>query len=636
MGSGPDVAAFYSTFIHKTRYARWKDDLNRREHGEETVHRYMDFFGPRIPEKDRHKISNEIEQAILDMGVMPSMRAMMTAGKALEKDNAAGYNCAYLAVDDQRAFDEAMYLSMCGTGVGFSVERQYVNQLPTVAESFHDSSVVLKVRDSKIGWATAFKELIALLYTGMIPTWDLSAIRQKGAKLKTFGGRASGPEPLNDLMKFSVRLFQGAAGRKLTSIECHDLMCKVADVVVSGGVRRSAMISLSNLSDERMRHAKTGEWYKEENTPWRRLANNSAVYTEKPEIGMFMKEWLSLYESKSGERGIFNRASAVLAAKATGRRKWEGIEFGCNPCGEILLRSMSFCNLTEVVIRPTDTWADIRRKVRLATILGTLQATLTDFRYLRKQWKKNAEEERLLGVSLTGIEDNRLTSTNGPDLEKNLAALKQICIEVNTEWSDKLGINPAAAVTCIKPSGTVSQLVDCAPGIHDRHSRFVLRATRNDAKDPVTEFLKAMGVPWEPESSKPNDVCVFYFPMKSPDTSVFRTDRNAIQQLELYLTYKRHWTEHNPSCTIYIREHEWLAAGAWVYENFNEIGGISFLPYSEHIYKQAPNTEITKAEYDKLVAAFPVVDWNLLPEFEIEDCTNTQKEPACAGGSCEI
>jgi ribonucleoside-diphosphate reductase alpha chain len=325
-----------------------------------------------------------------------------------------------------------------------------------------------------------------------------------------------------------------------------------------------------------------------------------------------------------------------LAAKATGRRKWEGIEFGCNPCGEILLRSMSFCNLTEVVIRPTDTWADIRRKVRLATILGTLQATLTDFRYLRKQWKKNAEEERLLGVSLTGIEDNRLTSTNGPDLEKNLAALKQICIEVNTEWSDKLGINPAAAVTCIKPSGTVSQLVDCAPGIHDRHSRFVLRATRNDAKDPVTEFLKAMGVPWEPESSKPNDVCVFYFPMKSPDTSVFRTDRNAIQQLELYLTYKRHWTEHNPSCTIYIREHEWLAAGAWVYENFNEIGGISFLPYSEHIYKQAPNTEITKAEYDKLVAAFPVVDWNLLPEFEIEDCTNTQKEPACAGGSCEI
>jgi len=623
----------YSTYIYKSRYSRWIEEESRRENWDETVDRYLKFFAPRIPKDVREQTVCELREAILNMDVMPSMRAMMTAGKALEKDNAAGYNCSYLAVDDQRAFDEAMYLSMCGTGVGFSVERQYTDQLPVVAENFYPSSVVLKVRDSKIGWATAFKELIALLYTGMVPTWDLTKIRPAGSILKTFGGRASGPEPLNQLFVFTTKLFQRAAGRKLKSIECHDLMCKVADVVVVGGVRRSAMISLSDLFDDQMRVAKSGQWWEADGQ--RGLANNSAVYIEKPPIEIFMKEWVALHESKSGERGIFNRKAATLAAKKTGRRKWEGIDFGCNPCAEILLRSKGFCNLTEVVCRPSDSESDLVRKVRLATILGTLQATLTKFRYLRKAWQKNAEEEALLGVSLTGIMDNQMMVDADPEM---LARLKRVALDTNAEWAPRLGVNVSAAVTCVKPSGTVSQLVDSAPGIHPRYAHHYMRGVRNDQKDPVADLLKACGVPYEPDVTKPNDVDVFYFPVESPLTSVVRTQLDAIGQLELYYRYRSFWCEHNPSCTVYVRPHEWLKVAAWVYEHFDDICGVSFLPFAEddHSYKQPPFSELTETQYHEAVLQFPTVDWNQLSTFELEDRTTNAKELACSAGHCEI
>jgi ribonucleoside-diphosphate reductase alpha chain len=624
----------YQTYIAKSRYARWLPEQGRREHWNETVHRYVDFFASRIPKADREATIKEIEEAILHMGVMPSMRSMMTAGPALEKDNCAGYNCSYIAVDDPRAFDEAMYISMCGTGVGFSVERQYVNQLPVIAEKFFDADTVIRVRDSKIGWASSFRQLISLLYGGLIPKWDLSAVRPAGSVLKTMGGRASGPEPLDQLFKFTVNIFQKAAGRKLNSLECHDLMCTVADIVVVGGVRRSAMLSLSNLSDERMRNAKNGQWWNE--FGHRRLANNSVAYTEKPEPEIFIKEFLTLIESKSGERGIFNRVAAQQWAKRSGRRKWENIEFGCNPCGEINLRSKGFCNLSEVVVRPTDNKASIKKKIRLATVIGCLQATLTDFRYLRKEWQKNAEEERLLGVSLTGIMDSKLMSTNGPELGKLLDEFREYAVEVATEWAGKLGINVPAAITCVKPSGTVSQLVNSSSGIHMRFSPWISRAVREDRKSPISAFLKSLGVPHEPESVKPNDVDVFYFPLETPATSVCRNDLNAIEQLEIYLTYKMHWTEHNPSCTIYVKEPEWTDVLAWVFKHFDIIGGVSFLPHTDHVYKQAPYSELTKDQYFDTMDKMPPIDWGLLQAFENDDRTEGAKELACSAGVCEI
>jgi len=543
-------------------------------------------------------------------------------------------NCSYMAVDDPRAFDEAVYISMCGVGLGFSVERQYVGKLPVIAESFFDEPTVIKVRDSKIGWATAFRQLIALLYGGLVPKWDLSALRPAGSPLKTFGGRASGPDPLDRLFKFAVQLFRNAAGRRLTSLECHDLICMVADIVVSGGVRRSAMISLSNLSDDRMRNAKTGQWWIE--NPQRALANNSAVYTERPEMGMFLREWLSLYESRSGERGIFNREAATKHSASNGRRETKDIDFGVNPCVEIILRSKGLCNLTEAVARPGDDKKILMEKVRIATIMGTLQSTLTNFRYLRKDWQKNAEEERLLGVSLTGIMDNKLLSTNGPELASLLDDLRQHVIEVNKEWSERLGIPQSAAATCVKPSGTVALLANSSPGIHPRYGRFLLVSIREDRKNPIGQFLKQAGVPSEPEANKPDDVDVFYFPSESPSSSVLRDGITAIGQLELYLTYKKHWTEHNPSTTVYVRDHEWLDVAAWVYRHFDTIGGVSFLPYSSHIYKQAPFAEVTEAEFRERTAKMPELDWAGLAEFEKNDHTTSMKEPACGNGSCGL
>lgn len=623
----------YRLYIHKSRYARFIDEKKRRENWEETVQRLVDFYVTKFPEHST-VLTTGIKQSITDMKVMPSMRSLMTAGLALERDNIAGYNCSYIAVDNIKCFSEALYILMCGTGLGFSVERQFVAQLPAVAEDFYDSETTISVKDSKLGWAVALHELISLLYQGRVPKWDLTKLRPAGARLKTFGGRSSGPGPLNELFDFCVATFKKAAGRKLNSIEAHDIMCKIGAIVVVGGVRRSALISLSNLSDERMRNAKNGQWWETE--VQRALANNSVAYTEKPDIGIFMKEWLSLYESKSGERGIFNRVSAIKQSRSTGRRETEGHEFGTNPCGEIILRPNEFCNLTEVVIRDGDTLEDLCEKIKYAAILGTFQATLTDFKYIRNIWRKNCEEERLLGVSLTGIMDHKVLSGRaGKETLTNwLDAMRQAAIDTNKEWSTKLGINQAAAITTVKPSGTVSQLVDSASGIHPRYSKYYIRTVRQDKKDPLGQFLKDAGIPCEDDVTKPESTWVFSFPQKSPEHAVFRDEMSAIEQLEHYMVYKKHWCEHNPSITVYVRENEWLEVGAWVYENFNDIGGVSFLPHSDHIYKQAPYQEVTKEQYEELLSKMPEIDWDAF--VEASDNSEGHKELACVAGGCEI
>jgi ribonucleoside-diphosphate reductase alpha chain len=568
----------------------------------------------------------------------------MTAGDALDRDNVAGFNCSYLAIDNVRSFDELMYILLCGTGVGFSVERQYIANLPTVSEDFHDSDTTIVVADSKIGWAKAFRELVGLLYQGQIPKWDVSRVRAAGARLKTFGGRASGPEPLVDLFRFTIKTFQGAKGRKLNSLECHDLVCKIADIVVVGGVRRSALISLSNLTDDRMRHAKMGQWW--EDNPQRALANNSICYTEKPDVRAFLQEWTALYESKSGERGIYNRVASQKIAERNGRRD-KSYDFGTNPCSEIILRNKQFCNLTEVVVRPEDTLDTLKEKVRIAAILGTLQATLTNFRYLSKEWKKNTEEEALLGVSLTGIMDHKTLSgfTRGFEedgspittLQDWLSELKETAIETNREWAAQLGINPSTAITCVKPSGTVSQLVDSASGIHPRYAAHYIRTVRTDKKDPIYHFLKDKGVPVEDAIGKENSTAVFSFPMKAPTGGVMRDDMTALEQLELWKIYAEHWCEHKPSITVYVREEEWLDVGAWVWKHFDLLSGVSFLPHTDHIYKQAPYQEITEEEYERALAAMPKeIDWSLLSEYETTDMTTGSQELACVAGSCEI
>lgn len=641
----------YQKYIAASRYARWIEAENRRETWEETVARLISFWQGRFPDlgKDIYK---ELKDAIINLEVMPSMRSLMTAGKALDKDEMAGFNCSYVAIDHPRAFDEVMYILMCGTGLGFSVERQEIASLPLVAEEMHDTDTTIVVRDSKIGWASAFREMISMLYSGRIPKWDVSKIRPAGARLKTFGGRASGPDPLVDLFKFTVGIFRNATGRKLNSLEVHDIVCKIADIVVVGGVRRSALISLSNLTDERIRHCKDNLTFQAANGTWevregqRFLANNSVAYTEKPDMGIFLKEWTSLYESKSGERGIFNRVAATKNALKSGRREVDGWDFGTNPCAEIVLRSMGLCNLSEVVVRSGDTYESLRRKVRLASILGTLQSTLTNFRYVRSGWKRNAEEERLLGVSLTGIMDNKFLSIaemspeehnrygKGLGISELLEELKNEAIKTNQEWADKLGVPPSVAITTVKPSGTVSQLVDSSSGIHPRYSEYYIRTVRADTKDPLATFLAEQGVPNEPDVTKPDSVTVFSFPMKSPEGAVLRNDMTAIDQLEHYLVYGKHWAEHSVSITVYVREHEWFEVGAWVYEHFDELGGVSFLPHSDHSYKQAPYQEIEKVEYDEWVAAFPDIKWH---EFqETEDTLENTKELACVAGQCEI
>jgi ribonucleoside-diphosphate reductase alpha chain len=630
----------YQNFIHLSRYSRWVDEKGRRETWEETVDRYFSFFDEHLKENYNYKVPGELRKelrdAVLNLDIMPSMRCLMTAGEALRRDHVAGYNCSYVAVNRVRAFDEIMYILMCGTGVGFSVERQYVEKLPTIAEEFTNSDTTIIVEDSKLGWAKAYKELISLLIGGQIPKWDLTKIRPAGARLKTFGGRASGPRPLDDLFRFTVETFRAASGRKLTSIEAHDLVCKIAEIVVVGGVRRSALISLSNLTDERMREAKSGAWWV--SNPQRALANNSVAYKEKPEIGTFMDEWVSLYKSKSGERGIFNRDATRKTVAKLGDRRDPNYEFGTNPCSEIILRDREFCNLSEVIVRASDTEETLARKVRLATVLGTWQSTLVDFRYLSSEWRKNCQEEALLGVSMTGIMDCHLT--NGGDgmhkLKTVLRELRELAVKTNADYAKKIGVNPSAAITCVKPSGTVSQLTDSASGIHARHSEYYIRTVRADNKDPLCKFMKDLGFPNEADGMKPDHTTVFSFPIKSPK-SVYRNDLTALQQLEMWLIYQENWCEHKPSVTITVREHEWLEVGAWVYAHFDKISGISFLPHSDHTYKQAPYQECSIAEYEALAAKIPTnVDWSGLCKYEKEDNTAGTQTMACSGDKCEL
>jgi len=622
----------YQTFIATSRYARWIEEKGRRETWGETVQRYTDYLHSKdinLTEQDW----DDIEGAILELDVMPSMRALMTAGAAADRDNTCIYNCSYVAVDHPRAFDEAMFILLCGTGVGFSVERQAISQLPEISASLADSDDLIVVQDSKEGWAKSLRKLISHLYTGDIPKWDLSKVRPAGSRLKTFGGRASGPEPLNDLFKFVVAKFKGATGRRLNSIECHDIMCKIGEVVVVGGVRRSAMISLSNLSDTRMAHAKSGSWW--ENEPQRALANNSACYTEKPDMETFLREWLALVESKSGERGIFSRVAAEAHVAKNGRRE-TGYAWGTNPCSEIILRNAQFCNLTEVVVRETDDLEKLKRKVRLATILGTAQSTFTHMPYLRPIWTKNTASERLLGVSLTGIMDHPVLGKN-VDSAKWLAEMKQVAIDTNAEYAERLGIEVSAAITCVKPSGTVSQLVDSASGIHARHSDYYIRTVRGDNKDPLTQFLKDAGIPAEADVMKPDATTVFSFPTKSPSSAVTRNAMTAIQQLELSQTYAEQWCEHKPSVTITVRDHEWLLVGSWVFDNFDLCSGISFLPHSDHTYAQAPYQECTAAEYADMKQKMPTsIDWSALSLYEKEDHTSGSQTLACTSGACEI
>ncbi len=619
----------YQTFIATSRYARWIEEENRRETWAETVGRFIDNIVR--PADIDTKTINEIEEAILNLEVMPSMRALMTAGQAADRDNTCVYNCSYLPVDHPRAFDEAMFILLCGTGVGFSVERQAIQKLPQVPEDLAEVEDTIVVQDSKEGWAKSLRKLISLLYVGDIPKWDLSKIRPAGARLKTFGGRASGPEPLNDLFNFVVGKFKGATGRKLNSVECHDIMCKIGEVVVVGGVRRSAMISLSNLSDDRMRHAKSGQWW--ENEGQRALANNSVAYTEKPDMETFMREWTALVESKSGERGIFSRDAADKHVERNGRRE-TGREWGTNPCSEIILRPYQFCNLTEVVVRPTDTEKTLARKVKLATILGTIQSTYTHMPYLRPVWKRNTEEERLLGVSLTGIMDNEIT--NKPTA-KILNKLRHVAVQTNNEVAQQLGISASAAITCVKPSGTVSQLVDSASGIHARHSTHYIRTVRGDNKDPLTQFMQDVGIPAEPCVMKPESTTVFSFPVASPDGAITRNDMTAIEQLELWKMYALEWCEHKPSVTITVRDEEWLKVGAWVYDNFDICSGVSFLPHSDHTYAQAPYQDCDKAVYTETLSAMPKsIDWSRLSDYEKEDNTAGTQTLACSGDSCEV
>lgn len=633
----------YSQFIHQSRYARWLHEEQRRETWEETVKRYFDFFEVHLKRECNFTVHtslrNRLERAVLAREVMPSMRALMSAGPALERENMAGFNCSYIAIDKPTAFDEVLYILMNGTGVGYSVESHYVSKLPTVSETFQKTDTCIIVPDSKLGWAKATRELIALLYAGQVPSWDVSQLRPAGAPLKTFGGRASGPDPLVGMFRFTVDLFKRNAGRKLSTLDCHDLVCKIADTIVVGGVRRSALICLSDLNDDFMRGAKSGRWWEE--NPHRALANISYVATERPPVGLFMREWLSLYESRSGERGIFSRLAAKSQCVKTGRRD-EDHEWGTNPCSEIILRSRQVCNLTECVVRATDTEETLLEKVKLATILGTWQSTLTNFKYVPQTWKKNTQEERLLGVSLTGIFDNPLTYLcdtrfSEDSLAQLLRSLKEHAIETNKKYAKKLDINPSAAITCVKPSGTVSQLVDAASGIHPRHSEYYIRSVRMDKKDPLSKMMVDMGFPHEDELTHPDSVMVFYFPQQAPDQALTRKEVNPLDHMKLWKIYQDNYCEHKPSVTISVKEHEWLAVGDWVYRHYEQVAGLSFLPASEHIYRQAPYQECTKEEYDALLKKMPEsVDWLKLREYEATDQTIGTQELACSSGVCEL
>lgn len=626
-----DIRDPFRSFISKSRYARWIPEYGRRETWEETVNRYADFIAPKVELVPEDK-SGLIDK-ILNHEVMPSMRAIMTAGEALERSNVAGYNCSFVAVDDLRAFDEALYILMCGTGLGFSVEKRHVRYLPEVPAEITPSDKIIVVEDSKEGWARAYRELIESLFRGELPKWDLRQLRPEGARLKTFGGRSSGPGPLNELFEFTVALVAGARGRKLEPEEAHELMCKIGSVVVVGGVRRSALISLSSLTDDKIRDCKSGNWW--DSKPHLALSNNSAVYNSKPSRSEFDREWQALIASGSGERGIFNLAGA---REHTPERRDASKIQGTNPCAEILLRSMGFCNLTEIIVREDDTLETLKEKVRWATLIGTWQSTLTNFPYLREQWKINAEEERLLGVSMTGQMGHAvLNGREGRALRKQwLKELKHVAVMTNRKEARRLGINPAAAITTVKPSGTVSTLTNTSSGMHAWHDLYYIRTVRVDKNDPIGRFMEDADVPMEQDVMNPKAV-VFSFPFKAPEGAMTRNDQTAIDQLETWLDYKMYWTEHSPSVTVSVKPEEWEEVGNWVFEHFDLITGISFLPYSDHVYKQAPFQTVDKETYEAALALMPTeLHWDYLPLYEKEDTTTGSQTLACTAGVCDV
>lgn len=626
-----DALTPFQSFIFISRYSRWLPSHNRRESWDECVDRWWNYFTDKVPTLAERP---DVKEAILNLEVLPSMRSLMTAGIALDHDNTCLYNCSYLPIESVDSFAELFVILMNGTGTGYSVERQYTDKLPTVANKIvKNFDKVIVVEDSKEGWGNALKTLFNDLYSGKHPKWDLSKVRPSGARLKTFGGRASGPAPLDNLFKFLVKVFYNAQGRKLSALECHDTCCAIANAVIVGGVRRSAMISLSDLGDREIAMCKSGAWW--EQAGFRSYANNSAVYRGKPPMGQFLEEWTSLYNSHSGERGMINRRALQEQAVKWGREK--NCEYGTNPCAEIILKPFEFCNLSTVVVRTDDTAASLKKKVELATIIGTVQSTFVKFPYLRPEWKKNCEEERLLGVSMTGIFDNKLTSglEGKPKLVRLLENLRDHATATNLKWAEKLGINPSKSITCVKPEGTTSCLVDSASGLHPRYADYYFRRIRLDKKDPLYNLMKDQGVPCEDDVINPTSTAVFTFAMKAPRGTVTTEDLRALDHLDLWKTYQEHYCHHKPSVTVNYKDSEFLEVGNWLWENFDMATGIAFLPGGDnHTYAQAPFEQIDSATY----AAHPKVkvNFNDLMKYESEDNTEVGKEFACSAGGCQI
>ena len=623
-----------SEFVYYRSYSRWIEEENRRETWIETVDRYMNFMRENLDDALSPEEYQEIHDAVLRQEVMPSMRLMWSAGEAAKATNVAAYNCSYIAPTKIEDFAEIMYVSMCGAGVGFSIESQTAQQLPQIKKQTGERLPAHIVHDSKEGWCNALTAGLRTWFTGKDVDFDFSKLRPEGARLKTMGGRSSGPGPLRDLMDFTRRKILARQGRRLSNLDVHDIICKIGDIVVSGGVRRSALISLSDFDDIEMRDAKKGQFYIKD--PQRSLANNSTVYNEKPSATQFMEEWLALAKSGTGERGIFNRGGLKHQVPA---RRWKVLKddeptWGTNPCGEIILRSKEFCNLTEIVARQEDTEDTLMRKARLATILGTYQSSLTDFPYISKDWKENCDEERLLGVSVTGQWDSQ--AVRDPEVLKKLLAEAR---RVNKIYAARFGVAPSTAITCVKPSGTVSQLVDASSGMHPRHSEYYIRRIRISATDSLFQMLKDQKVPYKPEvgqASGSANTYVIEFPVKAPKSAKFRDDVSAITQLEHWKMVKQNYTEHNPSVTISVGDGEWIDVAHWLYGNWDILGGLSFLPREETVYQLAHYEAITKERYDEMKKTFPAIDFSQIVLYEKDDTTSGAKELACVSGVCEI
>ena len=621
-------------FIYYRTYSRWIDDEGRRETWVETVDRYINFMRENLGKRLSDKEYSEVRQAILSHEAMPSMRLLQFAGKAARTTNVCAYNCSFIAPTKLEDFAEIMYISMCGTGAGFSVESQYIQQLPVIKRQSGKLRHVHVIDDSKEGWCDALTLGLKTWYAGEDVQFDYSRLRPAGARLKTMGGKSSGPDPLRELLTFARATVLKRQGRRLTNLDAHDIICKIGEIVVAGGVRRSALISLSDLDDVEMRDAKKGQFYITE--PQRSLANNSAVYNEKPGAEEFMREWLALMESHSGERGIFNRGGLreTFPERRTKMLEERIDTIGTNPCGEILLQPKQFCNLSEIVARAEDTPGSLMRKMKIATLLGTYQSTLTNFPYLSREWKEHCEEERLLGVSITGQWDS--PAVRKPEMLKKL---RDAAVVYNREYAKRFTVSPSTCITCTKPSGTLSQMVDCASGMHPRHAPYYIRRVRIASTDALFQMLRDQGVPYHPEVGQNMETATTFvidFPVKAPDAAIFRDQVPALELLEYWKDVKENYTEHNPSVTISVGDDEWLKTGNWVYENWKIVGGLSFLPRSNHVYKLAPYEEIDEKAYHELLERFAHVDFSKIVTYEREDGTENKRELACASGTCEV